>query len=80
MMLKIFLFADWNYHNRVLATRAVKERLTAENTAAEIKSITQEFGIKDEHVAAIVTDNASNMVACVQLQWTHAPIVHSNWV
>ena len=66
------MFADWNYHNRVLATRAVKERHTAENTAAEIKLITQEFVIKDEHVSAIVTDNASNMVACVQqLQWTH---------
>ena len=67
-----FMFADWNYHDRVLATRAVKERHTAENTAAEIKLITHEFGIKDEHVSAIVTDNASNMVACVQqLQWTH---------
>ena len=60
-----FMFADWT-------TRAVKERHTAENTAAEIKLITQEFGLKDEHVSAIVTDNASNMVACVQqLQWTH---------
>lgn len=41
----------------------MKERHPGENTAAEIKSISTEFGIMDENVSAIVTDNAPNMVS-----------------
>jgi hypothetical protein len=50
----------------------VTERHTGENTANKIRTIAREFGITDQKVSAIVTDNAANMVVCCQhLDWIH---------
>ncbi len=61
-------FADENftYHNRVLATRKTTERHTGINISQDLKSILTEFGVEKERVTALVSDNASNMVACMQ--------------
>ena len=67
-----FIDKDWNFQNSVLATRKVTDRHTGENTAHEIRAIASEFGLTDNQVAGIVTDNASNMVSCVEhLHWPH---------
>ncbi|KAK3095201.1 hypothetical protein FSP39_011428 [Pinctada imbricata] len=67
-----FVDKDWNFQNAVLATKKVTDCHTGENTAHEIRSIASEFGLSDEQVAGIVTDNASNMVSCVEhLNWPH---------
>ncbi|XP_062618085.1 E3 SUMO-protein ligase ZBED1-like [Saccostrea cucullata] len=67
-----FVDDQWNYRNSVLATRKVTERHTGENTANEIRSISNEFGVNNTQICAIVTDNASNMVSCVEhLRWEH---------
>jgi len=44
---------------------------TAEHIAGELRRVTDEWGISNK-VAAIVTDDASNMVAAVRITgWTH---------
>ena len=63
---------EWNLKNFVLATREMKERHTGTNIAAELSTVTKEFGIKSEDVTALVTDNASNMTLCTnELGWPH---------
>ena len=51
---------DWKLRNILLATRGVLDRHTGTNIAQHLTQIVQEFNIGS--VAAIVTDNAKNMV------------------
>lgn len=56
----------------VLASRTVTEQHTGENTANEIRSLANEFGVYNTQKCAVVTDNASNMMSSVEdLQWEH---------
>ena len=50
------------------------ERHTGINIAARIKEVAEMWNIDGEHVSAVVTDNASNMPAAVDiLKWNHLP-------
>ena len=50
------------------------ERHTGINIATRIKEATEIWNIDGEHVSAVVTDNASNMLATVNiLEWNHLP-------
>lgn len=62
-----FIDENWNYNNCVLATRKTTEKHTGENIRADLKSVCQEFAIKDQNITSLVSDNASNMVSCASL-------------
>jgi len=50
------------------------ERHTGANIAARLREVAEAWNIDDEHVSAVVTDNASNMsVAVDTLEWYHLP-------
>lgn len=56
----------WELCSRVLDTLNVDKDHTAENLAEELQKIAQEWGV-DGKVSCIITDNASNIVAAVNL-------------
>jgi len=61
----------WQLKSLVLAAIKFSMEHTAEHIAGELRRVTDEWGISNK-VAAIVTDNASNMVAAVRITgWTH---------
>ncbi|XP_041366567.1 E3 SUMO-protein ligase ZBED1-like [Gigantopelta aegis] len=61
-----FVDDEFYYHNCVLETRQTTERHTGMNIAQDLKVVISEFGIEKEGVTALVSDNASNMVACME--------------
>ena len=62
---------SWELKSLVLATIKFSVEHNAEHIAAELKKVTNHWGITHK-VVAIVTDNASNMVAAVKITgWTH---------
>ena len=65
---------DWDLKTAVLETRSSDERHTAENIAAHLRAVTEEWGVQDK-VVACVHDNARNMVLANQqlLQWESVP-------
>jgi len=61
----------WKLKSLILATVKFSMEHTAEHIAGELQRVTDEWGIT-KRVAAIVTDNASNMVAAIRITgWTH---------
>ena len=56
-----FITDSWVLQSCVLMTRATTDRHTGENIASHLNDVKQEFGICE--VSALVTDNATNMVA-----------------
>ena len=61
----------WELKSLVLATIKFNVEHDADHIAAELKRITNYWGITHK-VVAIVTDNASNMIAAVRITgWTH---------
>ena len=68
-----FLDELWLMQTFVLETFNLTVSHTAENIAAELKPIANDWLIADK-VVALVTDNASNMVAAARLTgWKHIP-------
>ena len=68
-----FLLSSWELHSAVLDTLHVDVSHTAENLAAELVRITDDWRITEKVVCA-VTDNASNIVAAIRLNgWKHLP-------
>lgn len=68
-----FIDSSWKLRSMVLSTSHLTNDHTAENIADVLQSIAEEWGI-DNKVVAIVTDNASNIVAAVRLSgWKHIP-------
>jgi hypothetical protein len=68
-----FIDGSWQLENCVLETSHLSVAHTAENIAAELKRIAQEWNIS-EKVVALVTDNAANAVAAARLTgWKHIP-------
>ncbi|CAB4027116.1 zinc finger BED domain-containing 1-like [Paramuricea clavata] len=68
-----FIDGSWQLENCVLETSHLRVAHTAENIAAELKRIAQEWNIS-EKVVALVTDNAANAVAAARLTgWKHIP-------
>ena len=62
---------SWKLKSLVLATVKFSAEHTAEHIAVELQKVTEEWGIMSK-VAAIVTDNTSNMVAAIRITgWTH---------
>ncbi|GFR84459.1 zinc finger BED domain-containing protein 4 [Elysia marginata] len=61
-----FVSNDWKLHSVVLATVRMTESHTAVNIKDELEAVIHDWGLQ-EKVFAIVTDNASNMVAAVNL-------------
>ena len=64
------LGADWTLKSFVLDTVRMTEAHTARNIKTELEDIMSSWDIKDK-MFAIVTDNASNMVAAVGLMDIH---------
>ena len=64
------LGADWTLKSFILDTARMTEAHTARNIKTELEDIMSSWDIKDK-VFAIVTDNASNMVAAVGLMDIH---------
>ena len=61
---------------QVLFTKEFSERHTADNITACLRQACVEWKIRDDHVMAIVHDNASNMTADVRkLEWKSLPCV-----
>ena len=68
-----FISSDWILHAVVLDTLLVEADHTAENLAAELSGVSNEWGVTDK-IVCVVTDNASNIVAAVRLnEWKHMP-------
>ena len=68
-----FISESWQMLSFVLETFNLCVSHTAENIAAELFQIADEWNIT-EKVVAIVTDNAANMVAAVRITgWKHIP-------
>ena len=68
-----FISESWQMLSFVLETFNLCVSHTAENIAAELLRIADEWNIT-EKVVAIVTDNAANMVAAVRITgWKHVP-------
>ena len=65
-------------YSKVLETVHVQKDHTAPNLAEELKKIAQEWEIT-ENICCIITDNAANIVAAVNLLgWHHLPcFVHT---
>ena len=67
------LVSSWELKSCVLATYQVKMRHTAENIAAELKKVANDWNITNK-ISCIVTDNVANMTAAAQLTgWVHVP-------
>ena len=58
-----YIGSDWKLQCRVLGTRVLGGKHTGVNIAKEVYSMAREFGIKNNHIVSITTDNASNMKA-----------------
>ena len=66
-------FLSKSLKSHVLPTYQVMIEHTADNIAAELKKVADEWGITDK-VTCVVTDNTSNMKAAVCLTgWRHLP-------
>ena len=68
-----FLNDCWELKSCILTTYQVTMSHTAENIAAELKQIADDWGI-DEKISCIVTDSAANMLAAARITgWRHLP-------
>ena len=69
-----YITEDWRIQSYVLCTCEMPERHTGVNIATRLREVTEMWNIDDEHVSAVVTDNASNMSVAVDiLEWNHLP-------
>ena len=61
---------NWRMVSRVLQTHEMPERHTGINIASRLQTVAKEWNIPDDHIVAIVHDNAANMtVAVEELGW-----------
>ena len=68
-----FVTSTWELKFLVLALFGLKKDHTAEHIAASFPKVAEEWGISRK-VVAMVTDNATNIVAAVRhTGWTHVP-------
>ena len=68
-----YLDSSWELKSCVLATYQVKMQHTAENIAAELKKVANDWCITNK-ISCIVTDSAANMTAAARLTgWVHVP-------
>ena len=68
-----FLTNDWELKSVVLETPRIDVSHTAENLAATLLRIADEWGIRNK-ISCATTDNANNIVAAIRITgWPHAP-------
>lgn len=66
-----FISPDWKLNGYILHCKRVTEQHTAENLKSFLEDVTDKWELRGK-VCAVVTDNASNIVAAVQLtKWPH---------
>ena len=73
-------YIDSNYVlcSHLLETKKITQAHTGMNIAEEIKGIMGEWSLSLDHVSAVTTDNASNMVLAMKtLEWTRIPCFHT---
>ena len=58
---------NWRMVSRVLPTREIPKRHTGVNIASRLQTVAKEWNIPDDHIVAIVHDNAANMT--VEVGW-----------
>ena len=57
-----FISDNWELYSGVLLTRKKGEQCTGVNISERLLEAAKEWGITDEHVSALVSDNAANAV------------------
>ena len=68
-----YIDSSWSLHSVILTTTNMQKDHTAEIIADVLKAATDEWGITQK-IVAVVTDNASNIVAAIRLNgWKHVP-------
>ena len=69
-----YIDSDYVLYSNLLETKEITQAHTGMNIAEEIRSIIGEWGLSLDHVSAVTTDNASNMVLAMNtLEWTRIP-------
>ena len=69
-----YISDEWKIESNVLCTSEMAERHTGANIALRIQEVLEVWNIQGSHVSAVVTDNASNMIAALNsLECGHLP-------
>ena len=69
-----YIDSDYVLCSHLLETKEITQAHTGMNIAEEIKGIMGEWSLSLDHVSAVTTDNASNMVLAMKtLEWTRIP-------
>ncbi|KAK0137900.1 Rootletin [Merluccius polli] len=62
--------ADWTLHSKCLETRYVPDNHTADTLAENLKAALADWGLDENKLACITTDNGANIVAAIRnLGW-----------
>ena len=65
-----YISKDWQLEAKCLATSFVPENQTKDVLADALKVGAQEWGIEEEKISCITTDNGANIIAAVrELKW-----------
>ena len=71
-----YIDSDYVLCSHLLETKEITQVHTGMNIAEEIKGIMGEWSLSLDHVSAVTTDNASNMVLAMKtLEWTRIPCI-----
>ena len=57
---------NWKMVSQVFQTREMPERHTEVNIASRLQTVAKEWNISDDHIVAIVHDNAVNMTVAIE--------------
>ena len=70
-----YISKDWQLEAKCLATSFVPENQTKDVLADALKVGAQEWGIEEEKISCITTDNGANIIAAVrELKWPWLPV------
>lgn len=65
-----YITADWVLHSKCLETRYVPDNHTADTLAENLKAALADWGLDENKLACITTDNGANIVAAIRnLGW-----------
>ncbi|XP_035994647.1 zinc finger BED domain-containing protein 1-like [Fundulus heteroclitus] len=65
-----YIAADWTLHSKCLETRYVPDNHTADTLGENLKSALADWGLDEDKLVCITTDNGANIVAAIRnLGW-----------
>jgi len=69
-----YISDEWRIESHVSCTSEMAERHIGSNIAVRIQEVLEMWNVRDNHVSAVVTDNALNMTAALNdLECSHLP-------